>query len=168
MWRRSMIICGIDPGLSGGIAFYRNVSYDLYAEKVPTYKLQTRTKTKRFLDLWQLLTILNDHDPDHVFIEKQQPMPNQGLVSTFATGMGYGAYLGLLVATGYNYTEVPARVWKKDLNCPSDKDQSRDLASKLMPQGKHLWQLKSQDGIAEASLIAYWGLRKSIERCKDV
>ena len=95
-------------------------------------------------------------------------MPNQGLVSTFATGMGYGAYLGLLVATGYNYTEVPARVWKKDLNCPSDKDQSRDLATKLMPQGKHLWQLKSQDGIAEASLIAYWGLRKSIERCRDV
>ena len=105
-----MIICGIDPGLSGGIAFYRNVSYDLYAEKVPTYKLETKTKTKRFLDLWQLLTILNDHDPDHVFIEKQQPMPNQGLVSTFATGMGYGAYLGLLVATGYSYTEVPARV----------------------------------------------------------
>ena len=52
----------------------------------------------------------------------------------------------------------------------SDKPlgQSRDLASRLMPQGKHLWQLKNQDGVAEASLIAYWGLRKSIERCRDV
>ena len=164
MWRRSMIICGIDPGLSGGIAFYQNINYKLYAEKVPTYTLKTKNKTKRFLDLWQVMTILNDHDPDHVFIEKQQAMPNQGLVSTFATGLGYGAYLGLLVALGYSYTEVQARVWKKDLNCTSDKDQSRDMATKLMPQGQQYWTKKNQDGVAEASLIAYWGLRKSIQQ----
>jgi len=30
-----------------------------------------------------------------------------------------------------------------------------------MPNGRHFWQQKNQDGIAEASLIAYWGIYKS-------
>ena len=112
--------------------------------------------------MWTLMALLEDHDPDHVFIEKQQPMPRQGLVSTFATGMGYGVYLGLLVSGGVKYTEVQPRIWKKDLGCTADKDQSRMRASELMPNASHLWRQKNQDGIAEASLIAYWGIYKSI------
>ena len=54
------------------------------------------------------------------------------------------------------------RIWKKDLGCTADKDQSRMRASELMPNASHLWRQKNQDGIAEASLIAYWGIYKSI------
>ena len=156
-----MIICGIDPGLSGGIAFFDNEQHSVHAEKAPIFKIKTGIKTKRFLDMWQLISIIEDHDPDHVYIEKQQAMPKQGLVSTFATGMGYGIYLGLLVSGGFQYTEVQARQWKKDLNCTADKDASRMRASQLMPNASHLWQQKNQDGLAEASLIAYWGIHKS-------
>jgi crossover junction endodeoxyribonuclease RuvC len=162
-----MIIAGIDPGLKGGIAFIKNVSYDLYAEEAPVYELKTNTKTKRYLDMWTLMTLLEEHEPDHVYIEKQQPMPRQGLVSTFATGVGYGCYLGLLVAGGYSYTEVRPQIWKKDLNCTADKDQTRMRASELMPKYSHLWEKRSQDGVAEASLIAYWGMRYSIERFRE-
>ena len=162
-----MIIAGIDPGLSGGLCFFDNEEKTIHAEKAPIYQFKTKTKTKRFLDMWTLMTMLDDHNPDHVFIEKQQAMPQQGLVSTFATGMGYGVYLGLLVAGGYSYTEVSSRVWKKDLKCTADKDQSRMRASELMPNGSHLWQQKNQDGLAEASLIAYWGIYKSISQYRE-
>jgi Holliday junction resolvasome RuvABC endonuclease subunit len=162
-----MIICGIDPGLSGGLAFFDNETKTIHAEKAPIFTLKTKTKTKRFLDMWTLMALLEDHDPDHVFIEKQQPMPRQGLVSTFATGMGYGVYLGLLVSGGFKYTEVQPRIWKKDLGCTSDKDQSRMRASELMPNGSYLWRQKNQDGLAEASLIAYWGIYKSISQYRE-
>ena len=75
--------------------------------------------------------------------------------------MGYGVYLGMLVASGISYTEVMARKWKSDLRCPSDIDASRKRASELMPNGSHLWQLKTYDGVAEASLIPYWGMTHS-------
>tara|TARA_E500000318_G_scaffold111157_1_gene128710 strand:+ start:1408 stop:1881 length:474 start_codon:yes stop_codon:yes gene_type:complete len=156
-----MIICGIDPGLSGGLSFFNNETLTVHAEKAPIFQLKTKTKNKRFLDMWTLMSMLDEHNPDHVYIEKQQAMPQQGLVSTFATGMGYGIYLGLLVAGGWSYTEVASRTWKKDLNCTADKDFARKRASELMPNGSHLWQQKNQDGIAEASLIAYWGIYKS-------
>ena len=156
-----MIICGIDPGLSGGLAFFDNESKTIHAEKAPIFTVNLKPKKKRFLDMWTLMRMFDEHDPDHIYIEKQQAMPQQGLVSTFATGMGYGVYLGLIVASGMSYTEVSARTWKKDLNCPSDKDASRKRASELLPQGSHLWQQKNQDGLAEASLIAYWGIYKA-------
>ena len=117
--------------------------------------------TEGGVDVHALLDILTSVKIKHIYIEKQQAMPQQGLVSTFATGMGYGVYLGLIVASGMSYTEVSPRTWKKDLNCPSDKDASRKRASELLPQGSHLWQQKNQDGLAEASLIAYWGIYKS-------
>lgn len=156
-----MIICGIDPGLNGAISFINSDNKEINAEKAPIFKVDIGKKSKRFLDMWTLLSMLDDHQPEHVFIEKQQPMPKQGLVSTFATGMGYGVYLGMLVASGISYTEVMARKWKSDLRCPSDKDASRKRASELMPNGSHLWQLKTYDGVAEASLIAYWGMTHS-------
>ena len=156
-----MIICGIDPGLSGGLAFFDNESNTIHAEKAPIFTINIKAKKKRFLDLWTLMRMFDEHDPDHIYIEKQQAMPQQGLVSTFATGMGYGIYLGLLVSGGFQYTEVQARQWKKDLNCTADKDASRMRASQLMPNASHLWQQKNQDGLAEASLIAYWGIYKS-------
>ena len=65
-----MIICGIDPGLSGGIAFFDNEKHSVHAEKAPIFKIKTGIKTKRFLDMWQLISIIEDHDPDHVYIEK--------------------------------------------------------------------------------------------------
>ena len=156
-----MIVCGIDPGLNGAVSFIHSDSKYIQAEKAPVFKVNIGKKQKRFLDMWSLNSILADQKPEHVFIEKQQAMPQQGLASTFATGMGYGVYLGMLVAIGLPYTEVVPRKWKSDLNCTSDKDATRKRASELMPQGSHLWQLKTYDGLAEASLIAYWGMNFS-------
>ena len=154
-----MKICGIDPGLNGGIAF---IAGDfITADRVPVLNITKGKSTKRFLDAWAIMRMIDDQEPDHVFIEKQQAMPKQGLSSTFATGFGYGIYIGLLVAARVSYTEISPIKWKKDLQVPSDKDAARKRASEILPAASQLWQLKRDDGLAEAALIAYWGATRS-------
>jgi hypothetical protein len=55
------------------------------------------------------------------------------------------------------YTLVSSMKWKKAMQCPKDKDAARSRASQLLPQYAHCWQLKRQDGIAESSLLAFYG-----------
>jgi len=154
-----MKICGIDPGLTGGIAF---IAGDfISSERVPILKLDKGKTKKRYLDAWGIMRMLSDQEPDHIFIEKQQAMPKQGLASTFATGFGYGLYIGLLVASRIPYTEISPVRWKRDLQVPSDKDAARKRASEILPAASELWQLKRDDGLAEAALIAYWGATRS-------
>ena len=147
-----MMICGIDPGVTGGIAFYNGL--ELYAHRVPTYKIAN----KKVLDMEGICKLLVYHEPKMVFIEQQHAMPRQGVSSTFKTGFNYGLYIGILHALGYTYTVVTPKKWKGDLEVSSDKDMARQRATDLMPMGESSWSRKCEDGVAEASLIAYWGL----------
>ena len=154
------MICGIDPGLSGGIAFIeQGVVHSV--ERAPVYKVKEGKTVKRYLDCFTILCMLHKYSPSHVYIEKQQAMPNQGVSSTFRTGFGYGIYIGMLVATEIEYTIVSPRKWKKHYNLSSNKDESRQKASDIFPDASHLWQQKNQDGLAEAALIAYFGANGS-------
>jgi len=147
-----MIVCGIDPGLTGGITF-------IHGDEVAAYRTPVVTvKNKKLLNLVRIVDYLKVFHPDIVYIEKQQSMPRQGVASTFKTGLNYGLYLGLFVALDIEYVEVRAAKWKKDLNVSSDKDLARARADYLLPQASHCWELKCEDGVAESALIAYWGL----------
>lgn len=150
-----MIVCGIDPGLSGGIAF---IGGDPSAYRVPIKTQKIGKKTKRYLDLVSIIKLLQDKKPDVVYIEKQQAMPRQGVSSTFQTGFGYGIYIGLLVALNIKFVQVSPAMWKKTLEVSKDKDLARARATELIPDLSHKWQKKVEDGVAEAAMIAYFGL----------
>ena len=157
-----MRILGIDPGLSGGIALIDTTDRDnqsIQAIRTPIYSFKKGNKNKRFLDMLSIINYMIEFEPDHAFIEKQQPYPKQGLSSTFMTGLGYGIYLGLLVSQGVSYTEVAPTKWKKTLGISADKDEARKRASELMPSASDLWKLKCEDGVAEAALLAYYGIQ---------
>lgn len=147
-----MRVCGIDPGLTGGITFIEGDEVSAYRTPVVT------VQKKKILNLVRIVDYLKLFNPDMVYIEKQQSMPRQGVASTFKTGLNYGLYLGLFVALDLKYKEVRAAKWKKDLNVSSDKDLARARASYLLPQASTSWELKCEDGVAESALIAYWGL----------
>lgn len=151
-----MMICGIDPGVTGGITFMND--RHLVCKPVPIETYRVAGKTKKFLAVTSICELLDDYSPTLIFIEKQQAMPKQGVVSTFRTGFGYGIYLGLIVALGYKFVEIRPQVWKKDLGVTSDKDQARQRATELMPDASVCWEKRNQDGIAESALIAYWGM----------
>mgnify|MGYP003624728138 FL=1 len=150
------MICGIDPGLSGGIAFLGHNHLEVLPMPIST--LVIANKKRRYIDILSLCNIfIARNTADYCFIEKQQAMPNQGLSSTFKTGLGYGILLGVSNVYFESVVNVRAREWKKFFNLSSDKEEARALASELYPDYKHFWKLKKHDGLAESVLIAHWG-----------
>lgn len=150
------MICGIDPGLTGGISFLDGDAGYLKVYKMPVVSKTIGGKKKKFMNCIKFGSILLDENPNKIIIEKQQPMPRQGVVSTFSLGFQYGICIGTFIALGFEYEEVRPRDWKKDMGVTSDKEHARDLATKLFKSDEH-WPLKSHDGLAESALIAWWG-----------
>ena len=92
----------------------------------------------------------------HIYLEKAQPMPGQGVVSMFHTGYGFGLWEALIVSfVDVPYTLVPPTRWKRVLALGKDKEESRQRAMQLFPTAD--LHLKKHHGRAEALLLAYYG-----------
>jgi crossover junction endodeoxyribonuclease RuvC len=155
-----MIICGIDPGLDGAVAFVLNEQMGLDVSDMPTFSLVRNKKNKREVDAVLLADLLDDVRPNHAFVEQVGAMPGQGVSSVFAFGRGYGIVIGVLAALKIPHTFVPSPRWKRTLRVPSSKDGARSRASELMPHAAYNWKLVKHDGRAEAALIALYGYRE--------
>jgi hypothetical protein len=145
-------VVGIDPGKSGGIAFY--------GEAVTVFPMPD--------NLTDLAVHFDTHKNsiDHVFLEKAQPMPKQGVVSVYGYGHHNGAIEGILSAYFIPYTLVKPQTWMKVMHAGADsgldtKGKSVQVCRRLFPgvdltPGK---KTKPHDGMAEALLIAEYGRR---------
>ncbi len=151
-----MITCGIDPGLSGAIAFYeQGYVYNIW--DIPTFDLVRNGKKKREIDEISLARLLDRVDIDHVWLEQVSSMPKQGVSSVFSFGQTFGIIKGIIAAFKLPMTLITPAVWKKALKVPASKDGARARASQLIPGGATYWPLVKHDGRAEAALIAYYG-----------
>jgi crossover junction endodeoxyribonuclease RuvC len=150
------MILGIDPGLSGALAFMDDNKLSVF--DIPTFEITRNGKKKRQIDLQILLGILEERnfDLEHAYLENVGAMPGQGVSSMFQMGRGYGQIEMGLAAAGIPVTYITPQVWKKALAVPKDKDGARQRASQLMPQHADNWPLKKHDGRAEAALIALY------------
>lgn len=162
----TLLHIGIDPGLSGAVAFLDGD--DLAVMDMPLFSIEMVTKSKsgkprkrneidvRALSLQMEMRAAG---PCKALVEKVGAMPKEGAVGAFSFGFSAGALHGILAAQGIPYDTVTPQRWKKALGLTGDKDASRRLASRLMPRHAHLWPLKKHDGRAEAALIAYYAAR---------
>ena len=154
-------IVGCDPGLSGAVCVLDD--NELMAFRMPIFTYEgAQGKSKRKIDTIALKNILQDEKKNnpHVYIERVHAMPGQGVSSMFSMGFGCGIIEAAVMCCGLPLTYVTPQKWKKDLQVPADKDGARLRASQLMPQYAHNWSLKKDHGIAEAALIALWGMRQ--------
>ena len=159
--QQPMLIIGLDPGLSGAVAFLNDQDNDLKVFDTPTLTLSRGGKAKREPDMVELARIVGAAGPiAHAFVEQVGAMPGQGVSSVFAFGKVYGAALGILAAHFIPLTLVSPVKWKRALGVPADKDGSRARASQLMPAHAGLWSRCKDDGRAEAALIAEYGRRQ--------
>jgi crossover junction endodeoxyribonuclease RuvC len=160
-----MVVIGIDPGLSGAIAFIERVDGELWLKvfDVPVHLLKRGESKKKELDIQALSEMFRGYKA-HAFIEQVGAMPGQGVSSMFAFGKVYGAIIACVACHCIPYTLVTPVKWKKATGVPvgegSSKDGSRARASQLMPQHASLWARVKDDGRAEAALIAYYGLQE--------
>ncbi len=152
-----MILCGIDPGLSGALCIIDDAGW-VSVWDMPTHSLTRGGKNKRELDAHELSRMLS-LPIGHVFVERVGAMPGQGVSSVFAFGKAYGIILGVIACRAIPMTMVNPRVWKAALAVPAAKDGARARASQLMPEAADQWRRVKDDGRAEAALICLWGQR---------
>ena len=147
-----MITCGIDPGMTGGIAFIDDDGLTVY--KMPVYEITKGKSKRKRIDIHKLNEIMRYHAPDHVTIEQVSAQPGNGSAAAFTYGFGCGVIEAVVQCGGHPFTYVTPQRWKKAMQCPKDKDGARMRASQLFPDHADKWTRKNQDGLAEAALIA--------------
>ena len=145
-------VVGIDPGLKGGIALLGD---DGGASALPMPLIGSKP------DIDTLRSILLEHSPKVVVLEKVHSMPKQGVASTFKLGLGYGMIQGALQALGVPFVLVTPQTWKKYVLEGTKKD--KDAAVEYVVQ-RYPWvdlkpgqKRKAHDGMADALCIATYG-----------
>jgi hypothetical protein len=135
---------GIDPGLSGGIAFAPETGTP-WAFKMP--------ETDR-----DLLDLLSDNISLHTataLLELVHSSPQMGVKSAFTFGEGYGRLQAILTALSVPYERIRPQAWQKAMGCltKGDKNVSKRRAQELFPT------LKVTHATADALLIAEYNRR---------
>lgn len=142
-------IMGVDPGLSGAIAFYN----PKFANLIAAYDLPVIGKE---INAAELFDIIDSFKPVAAIIESVHAMPKQGVSSSFNFGMSYGVVRGVVSASKIRTHLVAPTKWKKYFSLSSDKDASRALAIRYWPDSPH-FRRKKDHGRAEAALLALYG-----------
>jgi hypothetical protein len=179
------LICGIDPGLDGALAFLDEATLRIDAIiGMPAMKLGKGKGAKREISA-RMLKIEIDREIISlglivrcVYMERVQSSPQMGVASAFKFGRGYGTVEGVIAALGWPIEYVTPPKWKKAMGVPAEKDDARERANQLLAPDADLWTPKrlvmtteQASGRAEAALIAlygardlagFWGARKSL------
>lgn len=151
-------IIGIDPGMSGGIAF-------IYDDGVPPscYKMPETD-----LDLFDLIdTTVGFDNPTAAFIEKVNAGPKMGSSASFKFGQNVGAIRMACLAAGVRIEYVSPQKWQKEFGLivrgrglgqddTSKKNRNKARAQELFPG------VKITHAIADCLLIAEYGRRQQL------
>lgn len=144
------IVMGVDPGISGAVAFY----FPMVPERVAVDDVPIAGGE---INVHELARLIRIHRPTLAVLERVSAMPGQGVTSMFNFGRSYGDVRGVIGAMDVPLHFVTPQKWKKHFNLSSDKDQSRQLAIRMFPKAAESFRLKKHDGRAEAALIALYG-----------
>jgi len=142
-----VIIIGIDPGTSGGIA--SRVGDTTWVIKMPDSPVEIAKEIQMFAG-----------ERGTCYLEKVHSMPGQGVVSSFKFGRNLGVLEGILAALQIRLEWVTPQTWQKALGCMSkgDKNVTKRKALELFPD------IKVTHSTADALLICEYGFRKESGR----
>lgn len=157
---------GIDPGASGAIALLDGGGDLIWVEEMPHHGGIVSAPAVR--QLFQRTPTCNAV----AWIEDVHAMPQQGVSSTFKFGRAHGTVIGVLGALDIPIRFVAPAKWKKHFGLTQRKDltlsssaksaasktASRRQATEAWPAQASSFSLVKDDGKAEASLIALYGL----------
>lgn len=152
------MIVGIDPGFSGAIAMIDSQGAIVELFDMPILMVGKR----RELDEVVINSFFASQDIKHIYIEKAQSMPAQGVASTFRYGASYGILRGICVGQGIPYTLVHPKTWKKETmrDMQKGKEASIVRVGQLYPAFK--LTRKKDHGKADSILLALFGLHKGV------
>lgn len=153
-----MIVLGIDPGLTGGLAIVTG-DRDVRARLVEAIDVPCEGEGPKREVSPSVLDFISKHKPDAAYIERAQAMPDQGSSSGFIYGKAYGALRMAVRGMRIPLTTIESTAWKKAHSLiKTGKEDSRLRALSLLPEGADFLARKKDHGRAEAALIAWYGL----------
>lgn len=155
------IYLGIDPGLSGALAFFNPMNSTLKVLDMPTRKVVRAGKTKRNINAIALGNAIDLFTAGHdvrAYVEHVGAMPGQGVTSMFTFGRGAGVIDGVLGANMIEPVYVVPRKWQAfvGLTGARDKAAHRAKAALLFPANASEFARVKDDGRADAALIAFY------------
>ena len=184
--KNALISIGIDVGsTNGAISVVSEEGEILLLTKAPIYQTEVKSKRNKsklnketgkfeadfrkrnWVNFKELREILKPFINNSIIytIERIQQRPNEGETTSFMNGNSLGIFQGLYsYLNPISYFEPSAGEWKKELGVTSLKETSIQLAEEIyniklkdyLPKGK-------VDDIAEALLLAFYGLKKYYE-----
>ncbi|MFZ9627331.1 MAG: hypothetical protein ACO3AD_18895 [Burkholderiaceae bacterium] len=156
-----MIVLGIDPGLSGALAFYEVEANEVQIIDMPCVEVVRNGKTKREVSANLLAGVIEGRSIAAAFLERVNAMPGQGVTSVFSFGRSSGIVEGVVAAFHIPVTLVIPQTWQKAMGVRDGKDASRERAMQLFPSSADMFARKKDDGRSDAALIAVYGYQST-------
>ena len=156
----SHTIVGIDPGITGGLAVVHDGKL-AGVQPMPVYGGRC--------DGMGIDEMLSEWEPDAVYLEDTQAMPKNGSIASFSLGLNTGILIGVVQANLFPLHRVRPVIWKRKLGLiGKDKTASRGLARELFPDFADSFRRVKDDGLAEACLIARYGVFQEMQTHYDM
>jgi len=149
------MILGIDPGLSGALAFLTRETLEII--DMPTVEVTRNGKAKREVSPALIADAIAGRGVKQAFMERVSAMPGQGVSSMFSFGRSTGVVEGVLAAYEIPTTLVTPQAWMKAMGLRAGKDGSRERAMQIWPPYSDLFARKKDNGRSDAALIARYG-----------
>ncbi|VFS64097.1 Uncharacterised protein [Kluyvera cryocrescens] len=148
-------VLGIDPGCSGALVLVTTQGSYIDHLAMPTIKVGTKARVNgAAVAAW-----VRQYGISHAYLEQVGAMPGQGTASMFTFGHAAGVAEGILQGLNIPYTLVTPQAWKKSAGLiGSDKDAARSRAIQLYPELRALDAKAKGQAIADALLIARFGI----------
>jgi crossover junction endodeoxyribonuclease RuvC len=152
-----LIHIGIDPGLTGGIGAIDDQANLILCADLPVIK-HGKLAWIDANDLTDLLMSARQGRAARIIIERSQPMPGQGVSSTFCIGVVLGSILAACQRIAVPLDLVSAAAWKNAMGLDSQKSTSLDRARLLFPTAE--LDRKKDHNRAESLLLCEFSRRQ--------
>ena len=143
-------VMGIDPGLTGGIAFY----FEAVPERVSVMDMPVVAGE---VDPHALERRIRQLGPTMAIIERQGPQPRDGCRQAFGIGSAFATVKTVAALCRLPIHLVTPSVWKRHhgiLAVAHPKEASRALALRLFPASAESFSRKKDHGRSDAALLA--------------
>ena len=153
------LICGIDPGIKGGICLLNEDGYIPRCEPIPI----CLDRDMKQVDFWEASSIIET--ADIIYIEQLGTYSHDGRVGSVTMGINYGILLGVIKSLEIPFHTVSPRDWQRIMlagipKTKNKKGRSIIKAKQLQPDRNWLESNRCRsphDGMIEAYLIAEYG-----------
>lgn len=164
-----MIYVGIDPGLTGAVAFINTAGGAVVIEDIPTRDVTGGAVVRKRVDGLELARMLRRHCPAdqralvtleavHAIAGKREGQG--GMQQMGSLERTSGAIEAVLEVLRMPFVAVYPQSWKRLYDLSKDKNAARDMAQRLYPDAQAMLARVKDHNRAEALLIAHYGLTK--------